>query len=430
MSSSFTSKILNCVVRNPKNLKQVANSCKISVKPVTSLTRCIQTSGSNRKEETDNKKRHGTWVALLGGGITAFMLNEFRKQHVVYATNIDPASQFMGSGNQPPSNRPSRRAMFNFIADVVNMSSPAVVHIERTVRVPFTRSSVPISNGSGFVVDSNGTKLIITNAHVVGNQAQVKVKLQDGRQFEGKVVGIDEARDIAAVQINCPNLPHLPLGSVRDLRPGEWVVAMGSPLALSNTVTAGIISNMCRAGKELGLREEEKRDMEYIQTDATINVGNSGGPLVNLDGQVIGINTMMASAGIGFAIPIDYVQEFLNELRGLQQGRVPASMRRSQRWIGITMLTLTPEIIMQLKIRKSDFPDVSEGVLVHKVQHDSPAYMGGMQDGDVITHINGNRVFSSKDVFDALKRSQVLNITIKRQTRNIVLRVVAEEIVH
>ncbi|KAH6945067.1 hypothetical protein HPB50_007014 [Hyalomma asiaticum] len=144
------------------------------------------------------------------------------------------------------------------------------------LRHPFTQQQIAVSNGSGFVVRSDG--LILTNAHVVADGRLVTVKLHDGRQFTGKVEAVDRRSDLATVRIPAKGLPTLPLTRTDQLRPGEWVVAMGSPLALNNTITAGVVSSVHRSSKELGIHNE----MDYIQTDAAINFGNSGGPLINL----------------------------------------------------------------------------------------------------------------------------------------------------
>lgn len=300
-----------------------------------------------------------------------------------------------------------RREKFNFIADVVEKSAPAVVYIEikdgRRVDF-FTGRPLTISNGSGFIVASDG--LIVTNAHVVTNKssAKVEVRLMDGKIFTGVVEDIDIKSDLATVRIPAKNLPVMKLGSSADLRPGEFVVAIGSPLALSNTVTSGVVSSTQRGSDELGLTG---KDMSYIQTDAAITFGNSGGPLVNLDGEAIGVNSMKVTPGISFAIPIDYVKKFLQSAGGPKKTDLPKRL-----YMGITMLTLTPQIINELMQKQEIlFPnDFQGGVLVWKVILGSPAHQGGLQPGDIVTHIDGKPIKSANDVYDILKQTKTKNL--------------------
>ncbi|CAG9805857.1 unnamed protein product [Chironomus riparius] len=305
------------------------------------------------------------------------------------------------------STKTSPRHQFNFIADVVESTSKSLVYIEiqDTRRMDYmTGKPATVSNGSGFIVSSDG--LILTNAHVVINKPRsiVSVKLHDGRTFQGFVEAVDPISDLATVRINCKNLNAMKLGKSSDLRAGEWVVALGSPLSLSNTVTAGVVSCTQRPSQELGLRG---RDINYIQTDAAITFGNSGGPLLNLDSEVIGINSMKVTANISFAIPIDYAKNFLKQAEErLKTGKTTPESVSGKRYMGITMLSLTPDIIYELKQRGSSIPDkIQHGILVWKVISGSPAAVGGLMAGDIILSINGQEVTKSSDVYDILAES-------------------------
>uniref|UniRef100_H3ATZ8 Serine protease HTRA2, mitochondrial n=1 Tax=Latimeria chalumnae TaxID=7897 RepID=H3ATZ8_LATCH len=232
----------------------------------------------------------------------------------------------------------SPRYKYNFIADVVDKAAPGVVYIEILGRHPFSGREVPISNGSGFVVSEDG--LIVTNAHVVANKRRVRVKLANGEVYNAVVDDVDQVADLAILKIEAKHpLPALLLGHSSDVRQGEFVVAMGSPFALQNTITSGIVSSAQRGSRELGLSHS---NMDYIQTDAAIDFGNSGGPLLNLDGEVIGINTMKVTAGISFAIPSDRLKEFLNRAKTKQRSWFSSSEMK-RRYIGVMMLTLTPK---------------------------------------------------------------------------------------
>lgn len=198
--------------------------------------------------------------------------------------------------------------------------------------------------------------------------------------------------------------------------------------ALSNTVTAGVISSTQRASKDLGLGD---REINYIQTDASITFGNSGGPLVNLDGEAIGINSMKVTAGISFAIPIDYAKVFLKlaEER-VKKGKSAAEpTTQGRRYMGITMLTLTPEIIAELKQRGQQIPDnITNGILVWKVIMGSPAHSSGLSAGDVIININGNDVRQSADIYSILAtKIKVLNMIVLRNGQFLKLTVTPDE---
>uniref|UniRef100_A0A8C1QMN5 HtrA serine peptidase 1b n=1 Tax=Cyprinus carpio TaxID=7962 RepID=A0A8C1QMN5_CYPCA len=262
------------------------------------------------------------------------------------------------------------------------------------------KREVAVASGSGFVVSEDG--LIVTNAHVVANKHRVKVELKTGATYEAKIKDVDEKADIALIKIDAPmKLPVLLLGRSADLRPGEFVVAIGSPFSLQNTVTTGIVSTTQRGGKELGLRNS---DMDYIQTDAIINYGNSGGPLVNLDGEVIGINTLKVTAGISFAIPSDKIRQFLAESHDRQAKGKTATKKK---YIGVRMMTLTPMLAKELKEKQSDFPDVTSGAYVIEVIPKTPAEV---------------------DVSTAIKKDDTLRAVVRRGNEDVILTIIPEEI--
>uniref|UniRef100_A0A8C1YHK7 Serine protease HTRA2, mitochondrial n=2 Tax=Cyprinus carpio TaxID=7962 RepID=A0A8C1YHK7_CYPCA len=303
----------------------------------------------------------------------------------------------------------SPRYKYNFIADVVEKSTPAVVYIEIVGRHPFSGREVPISNGSGFIISSDG--LIVTNAHVVANKRGVRVKLTNGETYNATVQDVDQAADIATIKINAKHpLPTLRLAQSSDVRQGEFVVAMGSPFSLKNTITSGIVSSAQRGSRELGLSNS---NIDYIQTDATIDVRAQETTLENLSGTVIGINTMKVTAGISFAIPSDRVRIFLERAADKQKSWFGDSGSK-RRYIGVMMLTLTPSIIEELKMRDMSFPDVSHGVLIHRVIIGSPASRAGVKPGDVIVEINGSKVNSSEEIYNAVRTSDSLNVVIRR----------------
>uniref|UniRef100_A0A671K5G2 Serine protease HTRA2, mitochondrial n=1 Tax=Sinocyclocheilus anshuiensis TaxID=1608454 RepID=A0A671K5G2_9TELE len=342
------------------------------------------------------------------------------------------------TGSRNPS---SMRYKFNFIADVVDKIAPAVVHLELFTRLPFSNQDVPVSSGSGFIVSEDGW--IVTNAHVLSNKQHIKVELKNGMLYDATIKDVDQKLDIALIKIDSETpLPVLLLGRSSDLRPGEFVVAVGSPFSLQNTVTTGIISTTHRGGHELGLQNS---DMEYIQTDAIINVtilhidtiinidslavcvhyGNSGGPLVNLDGDVIGINTLKVTPGISFAIPSDRIRQFLADSYDRQRkGR----MQTKKRYIGVRMLQLSAALIKELKGKERNFADVSSGVYVYEVIPGTAAFSAGLLNQDVIISINGQSVHSTEDVRQAVQSDRVLSLVVQRANEEIKLTVVPDEV--
>uniref|UniRef100_A0A5F8GRG1 Serine protease HTRA2, mitochondrial n=1 Tax=Monodelphis domestica TaxID=13616 RepID=A0A5F8GRG1_MONDO len=276
-------------------------------------------------------------------------------------------------------------------------------------RSPLGSEYTHASSGSGFIVSEDG--LIVTNAHVLTNRQRINVELQNGAKYEATVKDVDQKTDLALIKIEPEtDLPVLFLGRSSNLQAGEFVVALGSPFSLQNTVTAGIVSTTQRGGKELGLKDS---DMDYIQTDAIINHGNSGGPLLNLDGEVIGINTLKVTAGISFAIPSDRIRQFLAEFYQRQLK-------------GLRMLPLSMSLLQEMKNQDPDFPEVSSGVFVYEVIQGTPAASSGMRNHDVITSINGQPVTSITDVIEAVKESDSISLVVRRRNEDVVLTIIPE----
>ena len=232
--------------------------------------------------------------------------------------------------------------------------------------------------GSGFIIESNG--LILTNAHVVEGATNIYVTLTDKREFKAKLLGMDKRTDVAVVKIEARDLPRLPLGDSSKVRVGEWVLAIGSPFGLENTVTAGIVSAKSRDTGDY---------LPFIQTDVAVNPGNSGGPLLNTAGQVIGINSQIFSRsggymGISFAIPIDEAMRVADQLR------TNGKMTRGR--IGVALGEMTKEVAESLGLGKP------RGAYVRNVEPGGPAANGGIESGDVILSFNGREIAKSTDL--------------------------------
>ena len=262
--------------------------------------------------------------------------------------------------------------------------------------------------GSGIIIDKkNG--YIVTNAHVIFGALKIKVTLTDGREFIAKVIGTDTEADVGVLQIKPERLSAITLANSKKLRVGDFVVAIGNPFGLGQTATSGIISALGRSG--LGIEAYEN----FIQTDAPINPGNSGGALVNLRGELIGINTAIlgsrsgGSVGIGFAIPSDMVRNIKDQL--IQYGEVI----RGQ--LGVEIQNLTPALVKSLGLKSL------EGALISRVVINSPADQAGLQSGDVIVQANGSRVRNSvslKNIIGNLRIGATAPIEFIRKDRSLI----------
>ena len=318
----------------------------------------------------------------------------------------------------------------SFVAAAVRRAGPAVVTIdtERTVLVSGAQGGVPSSllndplfrqffglspqapqprpsqrtergQGSGFVYQADG--LVLTNAHVVEKSDKVTVGLQDGRRVAGTVIGLDRLTDLAVVRLEGKGpWPVAPLGNSDQLEVGDWAIAVGNPFGLDNTVTMGIISNLNRNAAKLGITDKR---LDLIQTDAAINPGNSGGPLLNADGDVIGINTLVRTgpgAGLGFAIPINRARQIARQL--------VASGRVSHPVIGVGLAAVRP----------GDGTGATRGVRIASLVSGGPAQRAGLRQGDVVVTANGQSLQEPAQLVAAVERAGVggsLELNVQRQ---------------
>src|SRR5688572_8377844 len=326
----------------------------------------------------------------------------------------------------------------NSFADLVSRVAPAVVtvHSARRIRPPrqhpffddprfrdffgnrrIPESELPRQQGLGSGVIVSGEGYILTNQHVVDGAEEINVELNDKRSYAARLIGSDPASDLAVLKVDQRNLPVLPMGDSDRARVGDVVLAIGSPLGLDQTVTAGIIS---AKGRSTGLSDGSFED--FLQTDASINQGNSGGALINATGELIGINSQILSPtggniGIGFAIPVNMAKNVMDQL--VQNGRV----RRGS--LGITIRVVTPDIAASMGLQ-----DV-RGALVNSVGNGSPAERAGLKPGDVITEFNGAPVTDTNSLRNAVAGSQPgteVTLTIVRERQRQELRATLGEL--
>ena len=305
------------------------------------------------------------------------------------------------------------RELPNF-SDLAEQSSPAVVNItsSRTVKernaygrgfgdprydefferffgqqprpsTPRENTRPVISTGSGFIISEDG--YLLTNNHVVADADEITVSLGDRREYQAEVIGADERSDVALLKIDAEDLPTLDIGKSKDLRVGEWVVAIGSPFQLRFSVTSGIVSAKGRSIPN----GSDSTYVPFIQTDVAINPGNSGGPLFNLDGEVVGINSQIYTRsggymGVSFAIPIDYAMDVADQLK--EKGYV------ARGWLGVSIQEITSELAEALDM------EIPKGALISQIIEDSPAEKSGLKEEDVILFFDGEEIFYSSDL--------------------------------
>lgn len=347
---------------------------------------------------------------------------------------LEPGFNYASAAEQAPK---VYQFSGNTIADIAEKAMPAVVHLEMrhkitagTAGLPpgmdffFNGQRVPINRflgqqqededspkadsgkptppeqlsvkpdiASGFIIRADG--YIVTNAHAVDNQDAIKVTLADKRSFDAKVVGIDQFSDLAVVKVDAKDLPTIPWGSSSTLRPGEFAIAIGSPLGDDHTVTMGIISAVGRAESDVN------GNINFIQTDAAINPGNSGGPLLNLSGEVVGVNTAIRkyAQNIAYSIPADIAKTVSGEI--IDKGKI------DRPWLGIQMSELD-----EAYIKGMNMPPETKGVLIKGFVQGSPGQASGLKLNDVIQKINGKDMRIPKDVKEYVqsrKSGEILN---------------------
>ncbi len=266
--------------------------------------------------------------------------------------------------------------------------------------------------GSGFIISADG--LILTNHHVVDGADEIKVRLTDNREFTGKVLGSDAKTDIAVVKIEAKDLPYLTMGNSDELKVGEWVAAIGSPFGLDNTVTSGIVSAKSR-------KLPSDQYVPFIQTDVAVNPGNSGGPLFNMKGEVVGINSQIFSTsggfmGLSFAIPSNLAMQIKDQL--VKNGKVTRGR------IGVVIQSVTQDLAESFGMK------APKGAIVSQVEKDGPAAKAGLQEGDIITAVNGKAIDDSVDmpvIIGSMAPGSIAKLSIIRNNKDMTLDVKVEE---
>lgn len=266
--------------------------------------------------------------------------------------------------------------------------------------------------GSGFIISADG--LILTNHHVVDGADEIKVRLTDNREFTGKVLDSDAKTDIAVVKIEAKDLPYLTMGNSDELKVGEWVAAIGSPFGLDNTVTAGIVSAKSR-------KLPSDQYVPFIQTDVAVNPGNSGGPLFNMKGEVVGINSQIFSTsggfmGLSFAIPSNLAMQIKDQL--VKNGKVTRGR------IGVVIQSVTQDLAESFGMK------APKGAIVSQVEKDGPAAKAGLQEGDIITAVNGKAIDDSVDmpvIIGSMAPGSIAKLSIIRNNKDMTLNVKVEE---
>jgi serine protease Do len=334
-------------------------------------------------------------VAILAGGLIGSLATaKAQRTHPVFLTTQSST----GYGGAVSFENGFSPVVERVLPAVVNISSTKTTKVQGGPGMPslndpffrqffgrglqMPREQREHSLGSGVIVSPDG--YILTNNHVIEGASDIEVALTDRRDFRAKVVGADPKTDLAVIKIGASGLSTLPIGDSGNVRVGQFVLAIGDPFGVGETVTMGIVSAKGRGG--LGIEDYE----DFIQTDAAVNPGNSGGALINVDGQLVGINTAIltgggnGNAGVGFAIPVAMARNVMEQIR--KNGKV------TRGWLGVGIQPLTPDLALAFGLKEN------KGALVAQVEPDSPAAKAGLQKGDVVQRINGQPVDDARSL--------------------------------
>jgi serine protease Do len=332
---------------------------------------------------------------------------------LIYSILLLSAASLYAIQNTQSTDIDAAKSISRVFEKVAETISPSLVTIQSKQEVLVRRRNgvrprdINLGLGSGLIISDNG--YIVTNAHVIEQADEIAVSLSNGETINAEIIGTDPKTDIALIKIEQKDLVAANLGDSDQVRVGQFVIAAGNPFGLSASITSGIVSAKGRSN--VGIADYE----DFIQTDASINQGNSGGPLVNLDAEVIGINTAMlgrnGNIGIGFAIPINLVKDIVSDL--IDDGEV------TRGFLGVRINEVTEEYASQM--------NVEFGIFVSNVNEDSPAMLSGIKAGDIITHLNGNPAIelgkfrleiagfrpSEEVVLTIVRGDQTIEITVK-----------------
>lgn len=374
--------------------------------------------------------------AAAGGGSAWYVISKMRVTEADAPANTLYSMTSSSASGAASSYRASQAVSFVPDADfttVAEASVNAVVHVKtlyttqtRGYSDPFfefffgpglqqPRQQAQMASGSGVIIAPDG--YIVTNNHVIDKARRILVVLNDKREYEARLVGTDPNTDIALLKVEADELPAIPFGDSDALKIGEWVLAIGNPFNLNSTVTAGIVSAKAR---NINIINSDMSIESFIQTDAAVNPGNSGGALVNTQGELVGINTAIASqtgsyAGYAFAVPSAIVQKVVADIR--QYGHVQRAM------LGVQMLDITPELQAEAGLT------TLQGAYVANVVQESAAQQAGIRTGDVIIGIDGTRIQSANDLRVAIGKTRPgdrIAVTVLRKGERMTLQVELE----